>query len=112
ITLADLGVGTTSVGFNIETTLKDIPLSLALSDAAEEMQQQEIADFSITSPLDSFAPVFTMKTLFVRYSIAGLIRREIEEVQVLNPTIYVGEDLFWYFDELSKREEEVQTPGG
>ena len=27
ITLADLGVGTTSVGFNLETTLRNIPLS-------------------------------------------------------------------------------------
>ena len=77
-----------------------------MTDTAEEMQQQEIADFTITSPLDSFAPVFTMKTLFIRYSIAGLLRREIEEIQVLNPTIYVGEDLFWYFDELGKREGE------
>lgn len=109
VTLADLGVGTTSVGFNVETTLKNIPLSAVVTDTAEEMQQQEIADFTITSPLDSFAPVFTMKTLFIRYSIAGLLRREIEELQVLNPTIYVGEDLFWYFDELSKREEANQT---
>ena len=110
IALADLGVGTTSIGFNIETTLKDIPLSAAMTDTGEEMQQQEIADFTITSPLDSFAPVFTMKTLFIRYSIAGLLRREIEEIQVLNPTIYVGEDLFWYFDELGKREVESPTP--
>ena len=111
ITLADLGVGAPSVGFNIETTLRDIPLSAAMTDTGEEMQQQEIADFTITSPLDSFAPVFTMKTLFIRYSIAGLLRREIEEIQVLNPTIYVGEDLFWYFDELGKGEGEIQTPG-
>src|ERR1044071_3072213 len=110
VTLADLGVGAPSIGFNIETTLKNIPFSAAMSDTAEEMQQQEIADFTITSPLDSFAPVLTMKTLFIRYSVAGLLRREIEEFQVLNPTIYVGEDLFWYFDELSKREEEIQTP--
>lgn len=109
VVLADLGVGAPSVGFNIGTRLKDIPLSAAVTDTAEELQQQEITDFTITSPLDSFAPVFTMKTLFIRYSIAGLLRREIEEIQVLNPTIYVGEDLFWYFDELSKREEEVQT---
>lgn len=110
VTLADLGVGTTSVGFNVETTLRNIPLSAVVTDTAEEMQQQEIADFTITSPLDSFAPVFTMKTLFIRYSISGLLRREIEEIQVLNPTIYVGEDLFWYFDELSRREETNQTP--
>ena len=80
ITLADLGVGAPSVGFNIETTLKNIPLSAAVTETAEEMQQQEIADFTITSPLDSFAPVLTMKTLFIRYSIAGLLRREIEEI--------------------------------
>jgi hypothetical protein len=110
ITLTDLGVGAPSVSFNIETTLKNIPLSGALTETDEEIQQQEIADLVITSPLDQFAPVFTMKTLFIRYSIAGLFRRELEEIQVLNPTIYVGEDLFWYFDELSKREAETQTP--
>jgi hypothetical protein len=110
ITLADLGVAAPSVGFNIETTLKNIPLSTAVTETAEEMQQQELADLVITSPFDQFAPVFTMKTLFIRYSIAGLLRRELEEIQVLNPTIYVGEDLFWYFDELSKREAEAQSP--
>ncbi len=109
ITLADLGVGASSVSFNIETTLKDIPLSAAVTDAAGELQQQELADLAITSPFDPFAPVFTMKTLFLRYSIAGLLRREIEEIQVLNPTIYVGEDLFWYFDELGKREAETES---
>ncbi len=108
ITLTDLGVGAPSVSFNIETTLKNIPLSAALTETDEEVQQQEIADLVITSPLDQFAPVFTMKTLFIRYSIAGLFRRELEEIQILNPTIYVGEDLFWYFDELSKRETETQ----
>lgn len=109
ITLTDLGVAVPSVGFNVETTLKNIPLSAAATDTDEEIQQQEIADLVITSPLDQFAPVFTMKTLFIRYSIAGLFRRELEEIQVLNPTIYVGEDLFWYFDELSKREAETET---
>jgi hypothetical protein len=109
ITLTDLGVGAPSVGFNVETTLRNIPLSAAASETDEEIQQQEIADLVITSPLDQFAPVFTMKTLFIRYSIAGLFRRELEEIQVLNPTIYVGEDLFWYFDELSKREAETET---
>lgn len=109
ITLTDLGVGAPSVGFNVETTLRNIPLSAAGIDTDEEIQQQEIADLVITSPLDQFAPVFTMKTLFIRYSIAGLLRRELEEIQVLNPTIYVGEDLFWYFDELSKREAENET---
>lgn len=109
VTLTDLGVGAPSVGFSIETTLKNIPLSAGVTDTAEEMQQQELADFTITSPLDPFAPVLTMKTLFIRYSIAGLLRRELEEIQVLNPTIYVGEDLFWYFDELSKRETETQA---
>lgn len=110
ITLADLGVGAPSVGFNVETTLKNIPLSAAVTETAEEIQQQELADLVITSPFDQFAPVFTMKTLFIRYSIAGLLRRELEEIQVLNPTIYVGEDLFWYFDELSKRQAETETP--
>ena len=42
ITFADLGVGTTSVGFNVETTLRNIPLSLAMADAANELQQQQI----------------------------------------------------------------------
>ncbi|PYJ12202.1 MAG: hypothetical protein DMF06_00325 [Verrucomicrobia bacterium] len=109
VTLTDLGVGAPSVAFNIETTLKNIPLSAGLTETDEEIHTQEIADLVITSPLDQFAPVFTMKTLFIRYSIAGLFRHELVEIQVLNPTIYVGEDLFWYFDELSKREAETET---
>jgi hypothetical protein len=110
ITLADLGVGAPSVGFNVETTLRNIPLSGGMTETDEEIQQQELADLVITSPFDQFAPVFTMKTLFIRYSFAGLLRRELEEIKVLNPTIYVGEDLFWYFDELSRRQAETEIP--
>ncbi|MEI8340045.1 MAG: hypothetical protein WCH43_00725, partial [Verrucomicrobiota bacterium] len=107
VNVADLGVGVANLGFTIQTKLRDVPLAIDLKNASEQIVTKELADLSVTSPLDPFVPVFTLRTLFIRYSVAGLLRREIEEIQGVSPTIYVGPDLFWYFNELGKQQEKI-----
>jgi hypothetical protein len=63
----------------------------------------EIANLDIASPLDPFTKVLTLDSLFLRFTLAGLLRKEIDSLTILGPTIYVGEDLFWYMDDMQKR---------
>lgn len=91
------------IAFQLNTTLRDLSLTQAAGVLGEEMQVVEIADFEILSPLDPFTKVLTMRSVFLRFTLGGLIRHELNEVTILYPTIYVGEDLFWYMDDAQKR---------
>ena len=55
------------------------------------------------SPLDPFTKVLTLDSIFVRFTLAGLLRREIDSLTILGPNIFLGEDLFWYMDDMQKR---------
>jgi hypothetical protein len=74
-----------------------------------EQQLIEIANLEILSPLDPFTKVLTLDSIFLRFTLAGLLRREIDNLTILGPNIYIGEDLFWYMDDMQKR---LGTDGG
>lgn len=107
VAVADLGVEVPDVQFDLNTKLNDVPLSSDITFASKEMQKVEFADFTLHSPLDPFVPVVNLKTVFVNFSFAQIMRREIDALVLLNPTIFVGPDLFWYVDQLKKRQAET-----
>ena len=107
VTVADLGVEIPNVQFDLNTKLNDVPLSSDIAFASKEIQKVEFADFTLHSPLDPFVPVVNLKTVFVNFSFAQIMRREIDALVLLNPTIFVGPDLFWYVDQLKKRQAEA-----
>lgn len=107
VAVADLGVEVPDVQFDLNTKLNDVPLSSDITFASKEMQKVEFADFTLHSPLDPFVPVMNLKTVFVNFSFAQIMRREIDALVLLNPTIFVGPDLFWYVDRLKKRQAEA-----
>jgi hypothetical protein len=91
------------ITFALNTSLKNIPLSQSASNLGWEPQLIEIANLDIASPLDPFTKVLTLDSLFIRFTLAGLLRKEIDSLTILAPTVYVGEDLFWYMDDMQKR---------
>lgn len=103
IRLEDERPEVSDITFALNTSLKNVPLSKSASSLGSESQLVEIANLEIASPLDPFTKVLTLDSLFVRFSLAGLLQREIESLTILGPTIYVGEDLFWYMDDMQKR---------
>jgi len=107
VAVADLGVEIPNVQFDLDTRLNDVPLSSDIVFASKEMQRVEFADFTLHSPLDPFVPVVNLKTVFVNFSFAQIMRHEIDGLVLLNPTIFVGPDLFWYVDQLKKRQAEA-----
>lgn len=84
------------VSFKVNSALRDVGLGAAARDLAEKIHQVEFADVEILSPYDPLKRAVTVRTLFVKFSLAGLARQEIEQLTVLNPTIFVGEALFEY----------------
>ena len=93
----------TDLVFEINTTLQSLPLSQAASSLAAEGQLIEIANFEAVSPRDPLTKVLSVDSIFVRFTLEGLLRKEIKEFQIVGPTIYLGEDLFLYMDEMEKQ---------
>ncbi len=91
------------IQFALNTSLSNIPLSQAASALGEEIQHIEIADLEILSPYDPLAKVLTIRSLAFEFTLAGLLRREVQAIHVSGPSIYVSPDLFWYMEDAQKR---------
>lgn len=106
--LAELGPPLPDVTFDLHTTMKDLPLSAAAAKIADQAQQIELASLSLYSPFDPFKKVVTIGSVFVDFSLGGLVRQDIARVKLVRPTIYLAEDLFWYM--ANEREDDTGMP--
>ena len=70
------------ITFALNTSLKNVPLSKSASSLGSEPQLVEIANLEIASPLDPFTKVLTLDSLFLRFTLAGLLRREIDSLTI------------------------------
>jgi len=84
--------------FAVETRLTDVPLSLDGLLAEEKLQKIELAGIEIKDPYNSFITVATLPTIFVEFSLAGLARQEVEKIDLIGPSLHVGQGLFWWID--------------
>ena len=91
------------ITFALNTTLKNIPLSQAANSLGAEDQIIEITNLNILSPYDPLTKVFTIESVFFHFTLAGLLKREIADLTIRAPTIHVGQDLFWYMEDIQKR---------
>jgi hypothetical protein len=107
IRLAELGPQIPDVTVEVHTRLHDVPLSPHGLARARTPQRIELADFSLYSPLDPFRKVVDIGSMFVEFTMAGVLDRRLTSILVLSPTIYLGEDLIWYMN-ASRR----AAPGG
>jgi len=103
VTLDDERPGISDIGFELNTTLRNLSPGQAADALGGARQSVEIADLEVPSPLDPFTKVLTLRSIFLGFTLSGLLHRELDEVTILHPTIYVGEDLFWYMDDAQKR---------
>jgi hypothetical protein len=84
--------------FAIETKLEEVPLSLEGLLAQEKLQKIELAGIEIRDPYNSFITVAELPTIFVEFSLAGLARQQIEKIDLIGPSLHVGQGLFWWID--------------
>lgn len=102
--------GIVNGNFELNTELTAITLSQAAGNLASEEQVIELADIEIPSRLDPFSKVLTVRSIFLRFSLAGVLRKELESVAILSPTIYVSEDLFSYMDDAKSATQPAADP--
>lgn len=100
------------ISFQINTTLRDLSPSQAAGSIGDEEQMVEIADVEILSPYDPFIKVLTLRRVFLRFTLGGLLRNELASVTILDPSVYVGPDLFWYMDDTQQRLAEAPKGSG
>ncbi|MCB1228693.1 MAG: hypothetical protein KDN19_00410 [Verrucomicrobiae bacterium] len=84
--------------FAIETRLHDIPLSQGGLLAQDRKQKVELAGIEVRDPYDSFITVAFLPTIFVEFSFAGLVNQRIDKIDLISPSIYVRQGLFWWID--------------
>lgn len=101
----------TDAAFTINTTLRNLTPAELTNTLGTTRQEVEISDLVIPSPNDPFTRVMSLRSVFLKFTLAGILSKELEDVTVLHPVIYIGEDLFAYMEAAKKRMAEgTDTP--
>ncbi|MBE2179839.1 MAG: hypothetical protein IAE97_05155 [Chthoniobacterales bacterium] len=110
IQTGETSAGLPQLSLKVNTALRDVGIGSAAAELAEKIHQVEFADIDILSPIDPLKRAVTVRTVFVKFSLAGLARKEVEELILLGPTIYVGEALFEYMQRADDAAEPPPEP--
>ncbi len=89
--------------FYINTRLADLSPAEMTRELGGTIQTVELADILVPSPIDPFTHVLTLRSVFLGFTLAGILRSELEEVKILHPVVHVGEDLFLYMEKARNR---------
>jgi hypothetical protein len=87
--------------------LSQVPLGSAAFLDQDKSQETLIENVLITSPFDPLTRVLNFPAIRLTFTWAGLLRQEIDRVALINPTVYLGPDIFWFMDQFK-----TQTPEG
>lgn len=93
----------TDASFTINTNLQNLSPAEIANTLAGTKQEIEITDIAIPSPVDAFRRVLTLRSVFIRFTLAGALRRELDDVTILHPVVHIGEDLFLYMENTRRR---------
>lgn len=107
--------GLPAISLQINTALREVPLGSAAEEFGKIKHQVEFGDIELLSPTDPLRRAVTVRSAFVIFTLAGLAKRDLEEVKLIGPTVYVGEPLFEYMqsaDEPGKAPERVKESEG
>lgn len=96
--------GLPEVRLSVTSALRNVALGSVAGELGETVHQVEFGDVELLSPSDPLRRAVTIRSVFVKFTLAGLVRRDLEELTLLGPTIYVGEPLFEYM-------QSADTPG-
>lgn len=100
--------GLPEIRLRVNTALRDIPLGSVAGELGQITHQVEFSDVELLSPSDPLRRAMTIRSVFVKFSLAGLARCDLQEVTLLGPTVYVGEPLFEY---MQSADDPKELPG-
>lgn len=69
-----------------------------------------IRDWTLRSPYDPLATVLRLGSIAISFSVRGLMDNRLDSIEFVEPTIFLGQDLFWFSDLLQK--EAANLPEG
>lgn len=98
ITLQKIAPGLPPLTFSVQFQAENTPLEPEGLVENVDAQRIELTSLTIPAPYGSLRPVARLDTIFIHFTLDGLLRQRIARVEILNPTLYVGEPLFWYVD--------------
>ena len=107
--------GLPAVSLQVNTALRDIPFGAVADELGVIRHQVEFSDIELLSPTDPLRRAVTVRSAFVIFTLAGLAKRNLEEVKLIGPTVYVGEALFEYMqsaDQSANKPAAVQESEG
>ena len=107
--------GLPEVRLQVDTALRDVPVGSVAGELGETVHQVEFSEIELLSPSDPLRRAVTIDSVFVKFTLAGLAKCDLQEVTLLGPTIYVGEPLFEYMqsaDDPKELPEPVQESEG
>jgi hypothetical protein len=89
-------------------------LRLGKPDESPEMtveRSAEISNVAIVSPVDPVSPVFYFPLTRVRFTYDEFWHHHIRQIEVVRPTLFLGEDLFWLTKQFKAPQAGSKTPG-
>src|SRR4029079_7621003 len=78
--LDDLGIGIPGIECRLETAFRELALESGGGGGGQELQTIELSQIALRSPLDPFATVLDLDPVFIRFTLAGIWKRQIEEI--------------------------------
>jgi hypothetical protein len=104
VTIEDVVPLLDPASFQIAFAMDDLPLTPDGLRQEKTPQRVEIAQLSLNSAYkaSASAPVAKFDSIFIDFTLAGLFEQRLDKVEIVSPTIYVGESLFWYVDHFRK----------
>jgi len=76
----------------------------------KQNQTAAIYNFSIYSPYDPLSKVISFDEIDLTFSWQGLRQNEIQKIRFYRPQIFIGPDLFWFIDQMSRKKTPNTAP--
>lgn len=89
-------------------------IKLGKPDESESMTRERVEDIEnvyIVSPFDPVAPVFSFPLIRLTFTYKELWHHQLRNVQLVRPTMFLGEDLFWFTDQFRKERKSMPATG-
>jgi len=93
--------GLSQLYFTLNTNMRNVNANGISSELLDEMQTVELTNIVLRSPIRPAAKIVTLRSVFVRFTLADLAKRHLHDITLLRPTIYVSQDLFIYMERAS-----------
>ena len=89
-------------------------LHLGVPDNSRPMTEDrvvELENIHFSSPFDPLAPVLSLPLVRIKFSYNEIWHHQIREIDLVRPRLYLGQDLFWFTDEMKKARSNAAARG-